>query len=661
MRRIISTVMIIVLSVGTSNIYRNVVEEEIIAETIEGKKSYIAIANSNKLEERIEDIDEKYIKDVEDHKNIYMFNASMEEAEIINSYKNVYVSEDVEVEACGYNVEGELADDKTEWNMELINNKDNYIKDGSCNGINIAIIDSGIDFSSDINVVDVIDFVDEGNELNIFSDMTGHGTSIAGVIASSGETEKIEGINSNVNIYSARVLDENNSAPISRIVKGIYWAIDKKVKIISISFGTREDNEVLKKAINDAINEGILVVAAAGNTSDEVLYPAAYKEVLAVGSVDSKGQISDFSANDKSKIDVMAPGENIKTIGAFNGSIIVTGTSISVPHVVGAASLLWIKDKKVSADFIKELIITSSNETNIKKSKKGIIDIDYAFEIYDDFKVLYEKNKITSKYIDEEFVNDNKIKKCTNDYVEGVWNLDGHKVCAEYAGKFMELTADQIKILKKSVIYPDQTFSGMVENPQWHTKQIKNYYDYISCYRCAVLVAKALQNGKKVTTVKKPNDMDELGYKKMLDQVASIKWSKDLLCGCNVTNKNKGLFGVGMAIHVITDSFAHQAYMKKDGKWKHLVHNGNNPDTCDNYAYPEYKNRFQCAKDAACGTLFSYTYSNNSSGYFDYIRFTECKDFKLCRFKEYLLKQDNLNKNDLNLFKDDIDKINIDY
>ena len=91
-------------------------------------------------------------------------------------------------------------------------------------------------------------------------------------------------------------------------------------------------------------------------------------------------------------------------------------------------------------------------------------------------------------------------------------------------------------------------------------------------------------------------------------------------------------------MHVITDSFAHQAYMKdKNGNWYRLYHKRGSEDSCDSYTYDLYKNRFQCAKDAACGTLFSYT------------------------FKEYLSKQENLDKEDLEIFKPEINKMNYDY
>ena len=630
------------------------------------EKTYVAISENDSLEKEIRTIDDEYVEETEGKYHIYQFDSTNKEVEKIDLLNNMYVSEDVYVEACG---EVSTLDDcnKVEWNMKLINNNEDY-DDENNNKIDIAILDSGIDFSSDINVVDAVDFVDENNEFNIFSDITGHGTSIAGIIASSGQTEVIKGINKNVNIYSARILDENNVAPISRVVQGIYWAIERNVKIINISFGVKEDNEVLRKAINDAVNRGILVVAAAGNTGDEVLYPAAYEGVLSVGSVDSKGEISEFSADDK-EVDIMAPGENVKSVGAFSGSIIVSGTSISAPHVVGIASLLWEKDEEVSAEFIKSLIIESSNESNIKKSKNGIIDIDYAFEIYDDYKKIYYNNlklvKDVGKIEDSfEVKNNNKLDTSKNDYVSGVWKIKGHEVAADYAGKYCDYTSDQIKILKKGIVYPDNKFPGMetvdsFENPQWHTASYVHYYNYISNYVCASMIAKKIKNGTEINknNVTKPKDMNDKLYNKMVKQVAGIEWTKELLANQKVTNHNKGLFAMGMALHVVTDIYAHQAFMKdKNGKWFHIAHHNGYEDTCDNHEYSAYKNRFQCAKRAAECALDSYRLGIRPSGS-DLIDYCDFKDFKLKRIKTYMINRGELGKDEYDC---DVEKVNID-
>ncbi len=438
-------------------------------------EKYVVISDKANLDKAIASIDETYEIGKENNCSIYSFDASKKEAEKLKNMQGVTISKDIMVSASGEKSKNkiknrdkkQIKNNKIEWNKKIINDSKS-VQNVKRSEIDIAILDSGIDFSDDINVVESKDFVTEGNENNIFSDITGHGTSIAGIIASSGNTEAIGGINSNVNIYSARILDENNNAPVSRVVESIYWAIEKNVDIINISFGTMEDSDVLREAIKRATDEGILVIAAAGNTGDDVQYPAAYEKVMAVGAVDSTGKITDFSADGK-EVDVMAPGEDVKSVGAFGGSIIVSGTSISAPHVVGLASLLWSKDKSVSADFIKSLIIRSANKTENDKSYKGIIDVDYALAIYDTYKKEYYNTIAETDNVDKDVVvdkiaeNDNVIHVSKNNYVTGTWTAKGHENAVSYAGNFWELTPIQIKILKLGIAYPDQKFGGMSE------------------------------------------------------------------------------------------------------------------------------------------------------------------------------------------------------
>lgn len=160
-----------------------------------------------------------------------------------------------------------LADDadtrRDDWNMRSIEVIPGE-KDENREKIKIAIIDSGIDYNESINVVERRNFLDN-DVLPLYEDNTGHGTAIAGIIASDGRNSTIKGINPNVEIYSARVLDNNNKAPVSRIVEAIYWAIDRDVNIINMSFGTKKYSEVLHKAVKAAKEKGILMFAAAGN------------------------------------------------------------------------------------------------------------------------------------------------------------------------------------------------------------------------------------------------------------------------------------------------------------------------------------------------------------------------------------------------------------
>lgn len=155
----------------------------------------------------------------------------------------------------------------------------------------------------------------------VYDDITGHGTAIASIICGSKDTDRnAYGINENIDLYSIKIMDGDNTAPLDRVIEAIYKAIEYKVNIINMSFGTTHYSEALHQAIKDANEEGILIIAAAGNTGEEggsVEYPAAFPEVMAVGAVNSNAELSDISADGK-EIDVVAPGENVKTASSFD-------------------------------------------------------------------------------------------------------------------------------------------------------------------------------------------------------------------------------------------------------------------------------------------------------------------------------------------------------
>lgn len=193
------------------------------------------------------------------------------------------------------------------------------------NPVKVAILDSGIDYTSNINVVERKNFLDD-DVSPLYEDNTGHGTAIAGIIASDGTDGTVKGINPDVQIYSARILDTDNSAPISKVVEAIYWAIDSGVKIINISFGTSINSEILHNAIKKANDAGILIFAASGNQGkaeggSNVEYPAAFDEVVAVGATDEEGKILDMTSRGD-ELDIVAPGENIHSLGWLGMEVI---------------------------------------------------------------------------------------------------------------------------------------------------------------------------------------------------------------------------------------------------------------------------------------------------------------------------------------------------
>ncbi|MBE5965650.1 MAG: hypothetical protein E7255_01545, partial [Lachnospiraceae bacterium] len=233
------------------------------------------------------------------------------------------------------------------WNLKIIGADAQDVHSQVQEKVKVAIIDSGVDYLDNIDVKESINLIPDTEVSPLFEDYTGHGTAIASIIAASYDNvySSVKGVNPNIELYSARVLDENNQAPLSRVLDGINWAIEKDVDIISISFGSEEYSEALKTAIDTAVARGILIIASAGNGGADGLveYPAAFENVVAVGAVDSQGNISEMTPMGK-ELDVFAPGVAIRATGFAGEDVIVNGTSMAVPHVVGVSSLIWQKD-----------------------------------------------------------------------------------------------------------------------------------------------------------------------------------------------------------------------------------------------------------------------------------------------------------------------------
>lgn len=204
-----------------------------------GKLDEYVITTKNKKERNR--IKEKYNKFIFDDYSRYedINNSSIhmglsdKQVENLNSDKGVIaVEKNVEFQAAG-NLKNKRKKSKNpdalNWNLRMIGADKKSVETG--NAVNIAVMDSGIDFSEDTNVVRHVNLVDGEKYITEFNeDITGHGTAIAGIISD---------IHKNAKIYSIRVLDSKNIGKLDRIIEGIYWCIDHDIQIINMSFGSK--------------------------------------------------------------------------------------------------------------------------------------------------------------------------------------------------------------------------------------------------------------------------------------------------------------------------------------------------------------------------------------------------------------------------------------
>lgn len=547
--------------------------------------------------------------------NVLVSKMTAKEADIVNKdQKVVSVEKNTMVNASETESTTAAKEDQgtdSQWNLKSIH-VDKAKDTATDEKVKVALLDSGIDYQEGLNVKERVNLIEDDNEFSpMFEDSSNHGTSIASLIVSN--NGKVKGINKNVELYSARILDENKQAPISRVVEGIYWAIDKKVNIISISFGTNQYSEALKQAIDEANAKGILVIAAAGNQgengTDNVEYPAAFENVVAVGSVDSKAEVSDFSSTGK-EVDVVAPGEAVRATGAFGETMVTSGTSMAVPHVVGAASLLWQKDTSKSKDLIKNLLEESARNVGDKESYgNGLIDYEYAEKQYTKAEEQYEQGQ------DIELKDNTKTIKTYNNSsdenkVSGTWSAKGHQ---EY------LTENNVNIpaMKDGAVYPDKDDSGvpgMTENPDFHGLYERRHsgneeVNYLASYRFMIKIGNEYGKGKTYTSVSKADipGLTDTSYSRIRSMMANLQKKSFFK---NYSNANKKAFVFGVAMHTSTDTFAHSTYRYYNGTWYSITHAINEKkgqykkNEADNSKFvPE---RFDMAYRAERNTLYRY-------------------------------------------------------
>jgi parallel beta-helix repeat protein len=196
-------------------------------------------------------------------------------------------------------------------------------------------------------------------------DLYGHGTHCSGIAAAVTNNSKgVAGVCWNCKILAVRSgwktnygrgrLEEDDSAA------AIEYATNNKADIISMSWGGFGVPETLRIALEYASNEGVILVAAAGNWYTDVkYYPAAFDQVIGVSATDQNDAKAYFS-NYGEWVDLAAPGVDIKSTTPNNSYDSWRGTSMACPHVSGLAGLILSKDP-ISAGSVREILQESTD------------------------------------------------------------------------------------------------------------------------------------------------------------------------------------------------------------------------------------------------------------------------------------------------------------
>ncbi|TKK77026.1 hypothetical protein FDA38_29940 [Kribbella jiaozuonensis] len=226
----------------------------------------------------------------------------------------------------------------------------------------VAVLDTGVDAGHPDLVGHLVAGYNATSPNRGPIDDNGHGTMTLGIIAAAANNGVgVAGVGWNVKAMPVKVLDSNGGGYDVDIAEGIDWAAAHGAKVINMSLGGPGDNPVLHDAVKRAVAGGVTVVVAAGNSgTDELQYPAAYPEAIAVAATNAGGVLTDFSSYGD-WVDVAAPGWNILSTGARNLTPpeyapywYCTGTSCSAPIVTGIAALVKNKWPSFTPDQVAQ-------------------------------------------------------------------------------------------------------------------------------------------------------------------------------------------------------------------------------------------------------------------------------------------------------------------
>lgn len=238
--------------------------------------------------------------------------------------------------------------------------------------LTLAIVDSGIDPAHPLfesRLTDGYDFIDNDPDPD---DGYGHGTHLAGIVA-----DCTPGM-ADIMIMPVKVLNYNGDGTISLTVSGILYAADNGASVINLSLGGLHSS-YLDNAVKQVIADGAVVVAASGNDGKDIdrslTCPAHIEEVITVGSV-NESMLVEKTSNYGKKLDVVAPGEDIRSAYPGGSYITYSGTSMAAAHVSACAALLKLRYPGLGCTQISSVIKRSCNSyEDTAHYGSGVVDL----------------------------------------------------------------------------------------------------------------------------------------------------------------------------------------------------------------------------------------------------------------------------------------------
>jgi len=272
---------------------------------------------------------------------------------------------------------------RTDWGVDgdrsggaTVYNKDDIV---------ITILDTGIDPNHmDLDGGKIIAWKDFVNSQTTPYDDHGHGTHCASIAAGSGDASATyKGVAPGAALVGVKVLNSAGSGSTSTIINGINWVVTNKatygIEVLSISIGSTGSSngqDALSLACNNAVNAGLVVCVAGGNSGPAkytISTPAAAANPITVGAMSDCGEKGYFlayfssrgpTADGRTKPDVCAPGWNISAAkkGTTNQYTVMSGTSMATPFIAGTAALMLDANPNLTPAQVKSYLMSSAQD-----------------------------------------------------------------------------------------------------------------------------------------------------------------------------------------------------------------------------------------------------------------------------------------------------------
>ncbi len=245
-------------------------------------------------------------------------------------------------------------------------------------GVGIAVLDTGLSPSEDFLLPEsrIAAFRDFVNEIPRCYDNNGHGTHVCGIACGNGYLSdgKYRGIAPGADLIVLKILDKMGRGSTMTALKAIKWLTENKerynIRVANMSVGTsdRSINSALIRAMYNAWDSGICIIAADGNMgsgNSSIAAAGRSRKIITVGSVENPFCSCDITAPGVDIASCMSPNYSFgfhgrsrkKTIG--RNYVMMSGTSMATPMISGAAALLIEKEPYITPAEIKRRLMGS--------------------------------------------------------------------------------------------------------------------------------------------------------------------------------------------------------------------------------------------------------------------------------------------------------------